>query len=211
MTQAAPNLAPHGMRLSEHVLSEIFPTVPHKETITPPQSSLRTKSWIQIKAPLASAPIHRSAIPETPDRRLPILPKVFMPFPRHLETSDLTYLHSRDALTLPNEDIQVQLLESYIQFVHSSMPLLDLEEFLSAVKYGYQGLDDQNGIGIECEKANKKQIDFLLFQAVMFAGVEYVPMKALRAAGYGNREDAQRVFFSRVRVSFCCPSNFKQY
>jgi hypothetical protein len=161
---------------------------------------MRTKSWIQIQTPLASAPVKRSGIPETPDRRLPILPRVFTPFPQHLEVPDLSYLHSRDALTLPNEDLQIQLLKAYIEFVHGGMPLLDLEEFLSTVKYGYQNLDGQKGVGVERETANRKQISFLLFQAVMFAGIEYVSMGALREAGYETREDAQRVFFSRVRV-----------
>jgi hypothetical protein len=132
---------------------------------------------------------------------------VFIPFPRHLEAPDLLYLHSRDALTLPNEDLQIHLLKAYIEFVDGGMPLLDLEDFLSTVKYGYQNLDGQKGIGVERENANKKQISFLLFQAVMFAGVEYVSMGALREAGYETREDAQRVFFSRVRVGLLAPPN----
>lgn len=169
---------------------------------------MRTKSWIKIEAPLASAPIERPATSETPDRRLPILPRVFIPFPRHLEAPDLSYLHSRNALTLPTESLQIQLLKSYMKFVHGNMPLLDLEEFLSAVKYGYQNLDGQRGIGVERENANKKQISFLLFQAVMFAGVEYVSIGALREAGYKTREDAQRVFFSRVRVGLLACLNY---
>lgn len=204
-------LAPHGLRPSEHALSEILPLETHQiEAPSVSQNSSRTKSWVQIQAPLASAPIKRSTFSETPDRRLPILPRVFMPFPRHLEAPDLSYLHSRDALTLPTELLQIELLKAYIDFVHRDMPLLDLEEFLSAVKYGHQSLDGQERIGIERENANSKQISFLLFQAVMFAGVEYVSIKTLREAGYGNREDAQRVFFSRVRVSFLfsCIQNY---
>ena len=195
------------MRLSEHPLAEILPTAcidsPQTQAAPIPRSprSLRTKSWIQIQSPLASAPINISPTTETPDRRLPVLPRVFTPFPRHLEVPDLSYLHSRDALTLPKEELQIELLKAYIEFVHRSMPLLDLEEFLSAVKYGYEGLEGEEGVGVERENANRKQISFLLFQAVMFAGVEYVPLKSLKEAGYKSREDAQRAFFSRVRVS----------
>jgi hypothetical protein len=88
------------------------------------------------------------------------------------------------------------------------MPILDLEEFLSAVKYGSASLDGQRGTGIERENALKKQVPFLLFQAVMFAAVGYVSMSALRSAGYHSRENAKWVFFSRVRVLFS-PFNHK--
>jgi len=81
------------------------------------------------------------------------------------------------------------------------MPILDLEEFLSAVKYGSASLDGQRGRGIERENALKRQVPFLLFQAVMFAAVGYVSMSALRNAGYHSRESAKRIFFNRVRVS----------
>jgi hypothetical protein len=138
------------MRLSEHPLTEILPTAcidsPQAAAPLPRSaSSLRTKSWVQIQSPLASAPVNISLTTETPDRRLPVLPRVFIPFPRHLQVPDLSYLHSRDALTLPKEGLQIELLKAYIEFVHGSMPLLDLEEFLSAVKYGYEGLEGEGG------------------------------------------------------------------
>ena len=47
----------------------------------------------------------------------------------------------------------------------------------------------------------KKQIPFLLFQAVMLAGVGVVSLRVLREEGYLDRERAQRVFVNRVRVS----------
>jgi hypothetical protein len=96
--------------------------------------------------------------------------------------------------------MQIELLKAYIEFVHGSMPLLDLEQFLSAVKYGCEGLDGQKGKRIEREIAERKEISFLLFQAVMFAAVGFVSMRVLREAGYSSRESAKRIFFSRVRV-----------
>jgi hypothetical protein len=193
------NLGPHGMPVSDHILSDILPSssISSQSSIPTPPTSSRTKSWIQIQSPLASAPTVKS-----PSAPIPTPPRVFTPFPRHLGSADLAYLHSRDALTLPCESLQIALLKSYIEFVHPSLPILDLEEFLSAVKYGYSVQDGQRGRGVERENAAKKQIPFLLFQAVMFAGVGYVGMDILRSAGYHNRETAQRVFFSRVRVCF---------
>jgi hypothetical protein len=193
------NLGPHGMPVSDHILSEVLPpssispSQTHSSQI-PPISS-RTKSWIQIQSPLASAPSMK-----TSETRFPRFPRVFTPFPRHLGAADLAYLHSRDALTLPSEPLQVDLLKAYVEFVHGNMPILDLEEFLSAVKYGSEASDGQRGRGIERENAQKEQIPLLLFQAVMFSGVGFVSMSALRSTGYHSREEAEKVFFSRVRV-----------
>lgn len=197
------NLGPHGMSLSEYTLSEVIPPSSiNSSTNSVPihPTSSRTISWIQIQAPLASAPSTRNS-----ELQAPRLPRVFTPFPRHLGAADLMYLHSRDALTLPSEALQIELLKTYIEFVHGNTPILDLEEFLSAVKYGSAAADGQRGRGIERENAQKKAIPLLLFQAVMFAAVGFVSMSALRNAGYSDRETARRAFFSRVRV--CDPQD----
>jgi hypothetical protein len=194
-------LAPHGMRFSEHPLAEIIPTESassHEPVIQAP-ITMRSRAWIQIASPLSTAPIPMTST-KAPDQRLPILPKVFTPFSHHLEAADLMYLHTRDALTLPSESFQVALLKSYVNYVHGSMPILDLEEFLTAVKYGYEGLSKQRGKNAERELSGRTQINFLLFQAVMFAGAEFVELKALKAAGWANREDCRRIMFGRVKV-----------
>lgn len=194
-------LAPHGMAISEHPLAEILLAstinIPQADTSLSPPTSSRTKSWIQIAAPLASAPINRTSSSQPPK-----LPSIFVHFPRHLDVADLIYLNSRDALTLPPEILQIVILKAYIEFVHPTFPILDLEGFLSVAKYGFKGLEGEKGKGVSRESADKKQIPFLLFQAVMFAGVEFVGLKALKDAGYKTREIAKKAFFGRVRV---CP------
>jgi hypothetical protein len=200
------NLAPHGMPIQDYALAEILPAnsiTPIQTTANPiPTASSRTISSIQLQAPLASAPPSTCSSPSHhPGASLPILPRIFTDLPRHLDLPDLSYLQSRDALALPSEAMQVELLRAYIEFVHGSMPILDLEEFLSIVKYGYGGLDEQKGKGTDRENENRTQISLLLFQAVMFAGIGYVSMRVLRDTGYINRESAKRIFFNRVRVS----------
>jgi len=194
--QSLEVLGPHGMDISEHVLAEILPTssLPSAAPAMIPPTSSRTKSWIQIQSPLASVPLGSSGSNS--------LPRVFVPLPRHLGSPDISYLRSRDALNLPSESLQVELLKAYVEYVHPTMPVLDLEEFLSSVKYGYESFDGQRGRGIERENAMKKQISLLLFQAVMFAAVSYVPLRSLKDAGYGSREAAKCVFFSRARLCY---------
>ena len=199
--QSAPNgpqLAPHGMAISEHPLAEILEGASlisqPAQRLLPSSTSSRTKSWIQIASPLASVKVPRTSA------QLSILPRIFAPFPRHLDAYDLTYLHSRGALTLPSEILQIALLKAYVEFVHPSLPLLDLEEFLSVVKYGLGGSEGEKGKSIERENMGKNHIHLLLFQAVMFAGVEFACLKTLKEAGYKTRESAKQAFFGRVKV-----------
>lgn len=192
-------LGPYGMAISEHPLTEILPVsrikTPQPDIPRPLPTSSRTKSWIQIVSPLASAPIIQNSSSD-----IPRIPAIFAPFPRHLDAHDLTYLYSRGALTLPTEPLQIALLKAYVEFVHPNSPLLDLEDFLSMVKYGITCAGGEKGNGSVRENAGKKQISFLLFQAVMFAAVEFVALHILKEAGYKSREGAKTAFFARVRV-----------
>jgi len=178
-----------------------------------PQHSLSLgRSSIKVPLPLASS--SSSASNSVPNSNLPLeskisittapaLPQIFTPFPKHLHEADLAYLAARGAFILPSEKLQVLLLKSYMSFVHPNFPILELEEFLEVVNVGVTGSKSGNKKGIEGgnEASTKQQVPLLLFQAVMFASMEYVGMKALREAGFKTREAAQRVFFARVRVS----------
>lgn len=182
--------APHGMRISEHPLSEVIQACspsPPPAQISPIPNSGSRRSWNQITPPLASAP--RSDDPET---LLPRLPRIFTSFPAHLDPYDLSYLQLRGALTLPSEEMQSKLLRAYVEFVHGSMPLLDLYDFMGIVKEGCR---------TEKSIEPRGKISFLLFQAVMFAAVEYVSVQVLKEEGFRSRESAQRILFNRVRVS----------
>ncbi|KIM92606.1 hypothetical protein OIDMADRAFT_36477 [Oidiodendron maius Zn] len=197
-------LGPHGMPIYDYPLAEILPasgTNQLEEYVLPtPTTSSWPKPLVQIRSPLASALIARSS--SSKDVPVPILPCIFAPFAHHLTTPDLAYLHQHDALTLPNESVQIELLKAYVEFVHSSMPLLDLEHFLSAVKYGSEGLGGQNEKRNGWETAETAEISFLLFQAVMFSAVGFVSMRVLQKAGHSSRESAKRAFFNRVRYLY---------
>jgi hypothetical protein len=114
------------------------------------------------------------------------LPSFFKPFHTRIEQHDLEYLQRMDALSVPQQPLQNELLRRYVEFVHDQFPLIDLKEFSEVVKSG----DQQD-----------KQISLIVFQAVMSAGSAWVDMKILKKAGFKSREEAQRILFKRVRVS----------
>ncbi|KAJ5457114.1 hypothetical protein N7530_012388 [Penicillium desertorum] len=114
------------------------------------------------------------------------LPDYIRGLPARLQKEDIDYLAVKGALTIPDVTLRNELLKSYIHYVHTYMPLLDLEEFL-------QNIVQNDGI---------HRISLLLFQAVMFAGVAFIDMKHLQAAGYQTRKAARKVFFQRARLLY---------
>ncbi|CAG8214255.1 unnamed protein product [Penicillium salamii] len=114
------------------------------------------------------------------------LPDYIRGLPARLLKEDIDYLAVKGALTIPEPTLRNELLKSYIHYVHTYMPLLDLEEFL-------QTIVQNDGV---------HRISLLLFQAVMFAGVAFIDMKHLQAAGYQTRKAARKVFFQRARLLY---------
>ncbi|EKV11164.1 C6 transcription factor (Ctf1B), putative [Penicillium digitatum PHI26] len=114
------------------------------------------------------------------------LPDYIRGLPARFQKEEIDYLAVKGALTIPDVTLRNELLKSYIHYVHTYMPLLDLEEFL-------ENIVQNDGI---------HRISLLLFQAVMFAGVAFIDMKHLQAAGYQTRKVARKVFFQRARLLY---------
>ncbi|KAJ5675849.1 Cutinase transcription factor [Penicillium macrosclerotiorum] len=114
------------------------------------------------------------------------LPDYIRGLPARLQKEDIDYLAAKGALTIPDVSLRNELLKSYIHYVHTYMPLLDLEEFL-------QTIVQNDGI---------HRISLLLFQAVMFAGMAFIDIKHLQAAGYQTRKAARKIFFQRARLLY---------
>ncbi|KAK2741578.1 hypothetical protein FQN57_005561 [Myotisia sp. PD_48] len=113
------------------------------------------------------------------------LPCYIRPLPAKFQEDDIDYIERKGALTIPGDNLRNELLKSYLQYVHTYMPLLDLDDFLQII--------------LRNEPA---QLSLLLFQAVMFAGTAFVDVKHLIAAGYESRKVARKVFFQRARLLY---------
>ncbi|EXJ87210.1 hypothetical protein A1O3_04169 [Capronia epimyces CBS 606.96] len=114
------------------------------------------------------------------------LPRFIRKIPTRLAAEDVEYLQRKGAFVIPDTALRNELLRCYVQFVHPYMPVLDLQDFLSAI--------EQN------EPANA--VSLMLFQAVMFAATPYVAARTLAAHGYSNRRMARRSFYLRIK-SLC--------
>lgn len=115
------------------------------------------------------------------------LPAFVKPLPAKLASEDVKYLHAKGALALPHLGLQNALLQSYVEFVHPYMPLVDLHDFLNAI-HSRDGLCGQ--------------ISLFLYHAVMFSATAFVDIKHLRAAGYPTRKAARRFYFTKTRLLY---------
>ncbi|KAJ9650102.1 hypothetical protein H2198_010579 [Neophaeococcomyces mojaviensis] len=116
--------------------------------------------------------------------RSPLLPDGFEPLPSHLSDTDWQYLFMTGALTIPNIELRDELLRSYARYVHPLLPMLDLRHFIAAV--------EGNGI----------LVSLLLYQAVMFAAVQFVEVEILSSNGFSSCQTARRVLFQRAKLLY---------
>ncbi|KAJ4152087.1 hypothetical protein NW765_017596 [Fusarium oxysporum] len=105
------------------------------------------------------------------------------PVPGRMQTDDIAYLKSRGAFTLPGQKLRNALLRSYFEYVHPFMPIIDMDEFLEAMR----------------RDGKHTRLSLLLYQAVMFAGVACVHKEYLEGLGFDSRQQARKEFFHRVR------------
>ncbi|EEA25922.1 hypothetical protein TMatcc_005828 [Talaromyces marneffei ATCC 18224] len=113
-------------------------------------------------------------------------PRFLKPLSSCIASEDVEYLRSKGALTIPEPSLRNELLKAYVQWVYSSLPVLDLHSFLEAVA---RNDPDAN-------------ISLLLFQAVMFAGTAFVDLRHLQAAGFKTRREARKAFFNNARLLY---------
>nr|CAC28684.1 probable CUTINASE TRANSCRIPTION FACTOR 1 BETA [Neurospora crassa] len=142
---------------------------------------------ISVSTP-PSQPFLQPNLQPKPNRTVsPNLPNFFKPLPPK-DAVDVQYMMAKGAFTIPTPEVQNAMLKAYIEYVHPYMPLLELRQFLTAIHS-----NGQSG-----------QISLVLYQAVMFAGSNFVAQKYLDAAGLGSRRNARKELFMRTRVLYDC-------
>jgi hypothetical protein len=111
--------------------------------------------------------------------------------PDNINSDDLEYLWNEGALTIPHTFLKNALLLAYVEYVHPSLPLINLHELLATTC-----------ANITHERPREdKRISLLLFQAIMFTGSAFVDQISLQMAGYSSRREARAILYQKVKVS----------
>lgn len=113
-----------------------------------------------------------------------LLPSFIQSIPPRFDSDDIEYLHRKGVLDFPNQRLQNELLRCYIQFVHPSLPLLDLPEFMDAIE----------------KKSENHKVSLLVMRAVMFAATPYIDMQHVKDLGYKDRPSLRKAFFERTKL-----------
>ncbi len=130
-----------------------------------------------------SAPA-RAAVEKDP------LPCWIKPLPPTIKLAEFQYLWEKDVFCLPGANLQDDILRAFIECVHPYMPVLDLCDFIRVMDHKERG---------------KGQISLLLFHAVMFAGITFVKISKLKAAGFSTRKAARKAAYMKARASSWIP------
>ena len=116
----------------------------------------------------------------------PVLPVFIAPISGLISGDDMDYLARKGAFTVPQPDLQTEILRAYMCSVQPFQPMLEANHFITAV------LDNDAG----------GNISLLLFQAVMFAGLHSLRSDIVLRLGFRSPKQAREVFFNRVRLLY---------
>jgi Fungal Zn(2)-Cys(6) binuclear cluster domain len=138
-----------------------------------------------VNSPVKSPPPIVSAVSATARKPIsPIgLPSYIRPPQRDLRLDELEFLKSRGALSIPDPPIRDKLLLSFLLYVNPFLPVVDVQEFISAI-----------------EGESGAQVSLILFQAVMFAGTAFVDPQVFLGEGFEDRRTGRAHFFQRIKV-----------
>lgn len=114
------------------------------------------------------------------------LPAFITPLSSRIPNDDLDFLVQKGALLVPEPELRVEILRGYLFSIHPFMPMLDFRTFAHAI------LDNHKD----------GTISLLLFQAVMFAGVNSLRPHVIHRLGFKSVKQARKVYFARVKLLY---------
>ncbi|KAK0614090.1 fungal-specific transcription factor domain-containing protein [Immersiella caudata] len=98
---------------------------------------------------------------------------------------DVVYIQARGGFNIPEGKFRTALLTAFVDYVHPTMPVVDLQPILNA---------------IDSQPPSKEKVSLLLFQSMMYAACAFVEEKALGEAGFPDRHTARQVLYNRCKV-----------
>ncbi|KAL2414090.1 Cutinase transcription factor 1 beta [Exophiala dermatitidis] len=141
---------------------------------------------VEFPASPSEPPSSDSAAPFSNDA--PAQPLNLKPLSAALGKVDIDFLSHKGALTLPSAAFRNVCLSRYIEFVHTVLPVLDLDEFMRSL------VGPPGGTG--------QGASLLLLTAVTFAAICFVEIEHVRAAGYSSKLAARAALQEKAELLF---------
>ncbi|KAJ5157390.1 uncharacterized protein N7482_008490 [Penicillium canariense] len=118
---------------------------------------------------------------------LALLPAFINPLPIMMSQDTVECLRLNGVLCLPSIRLQSALLQTFVETVLPSLPIIEWQGFLNSIH------DGNGGHG---------SISLLLYLAVMFSATTFVDVEHLLEAGYSSRREAHEAFFQRTQLLY---------
>lgn len=135
---------------------------------------------------LMATPLDEYTVKSKPKSASIPIPAFIKELPSSIPLDDIQYLWTTGALSIPDVAFRNKLIQSFVEHVYPSLPLIHLHEFLRTISN---------------EDQEEEKLSLLLFQAILFAGTMFVDLPSLHAAGYSSRREARRAFHQKVKVN----------
>ncbi|KAJ5787874.1 hypothetical protein N7457_002864 [Penicillium paradoxum] len=104
-----------------------------------------------------------------------------------LPSEDLTFLESKDCLSLPGPDAIDEFIRKYFRCIHPIVPILDEVEVWRIYR-------DNQSAG--------PKISLFVLQALLFASCTLVSVETLRQCGFKDQRDAGNQLYTRAKMLF---------
>ncbi|KAL6250738.1 hypothetical protein RBB50_003041 [Rhinocladiella similis] len=102
--------------------------------------------------------------------------------PSHLTAADLTYLHSKGALTAPTTECLDALIQAFIEKFYPLCSIVDRSEFM--------------------RQHHSRSLPWILLQSACLIGATYSDASILKNAGFKSRQAARRFFYDKAKVLY---------
>lgn len=116
-----------------------------------------------------------------------LLPSFIQPLPMMMNPTTIEYLYVNGVFTLPNPPLQNALLQTFVECVLPSKPIIEWSAFMNAIC----NRDTDHG-----------SISLLLFYAMMTSATTFVDIGYLQEAGYSTRQEAQEAFYHKSKLLY---------
>ncbi|KAH8691875.1 fungal-specific transcription factor domain-containing protein, partial [Talaromyces proteolyticus] len=121
------------------------------------------------------------------------LPLYIRPLRAAISPVDLDFLSMKGAFELPQDHLGEALLDTYLQFVHPYILVLDRANLLRV-------FDTRSVPSVDCDEDSK--LSLLLYWAIIFAASSHIKMSILQEMGYDSRSAARRALFRKTKLLY---------
>ncbi|KAH7243941.1 fungal-specific transcription factor domain-containing protein [Fusarium solani] len=109
----------------------------------------------------------------------------------NMPSEEINFLDIQGCLLVPRRQTMDSIVQQYFLHVHPLLPLLDERSFWDVYSRRWAAAD-----------ASDPKISLLVFQALLFAACNFVPLETLENLGFSSLREAKAGFYSKAKLLY---------